>query len=69
MLHGAPKLMNSDAGIISAWHPYAWRDFGDTVADLNALATASGRWIRCMDLGSGLGDNLGNGTVRLERIF
>jgi hypothetical protein len=68
ILHGALKLLSSNAGIVCELHPYAWRDFGDTITDLKTLAAAAGRRIRYMDQNVELGDNPEYGTVFLERI-
>jgi FkbM family methyltransferase len=68
VLQGALKLLGSEAGIVCELHPYAWAEFGNTVAELKALAAAAGRRIRYMDEAAEIGDNPGYGTVLLERL-
>jgi len=67
ILKGAARVLSSNAELVCELHPYAWPEFGNTLAELKGLAAAAGR--RCPRPGrdSGFGDEAKYGTVLLER--
>ena len=68
ILHGAPQVLASEAGIICELHPYAWPEFGNTLSELKNLVAASGRRMRYLDQATEIGDHVEYGTVILERV-
>jgi FkbM family methyltransferase len=67
ILKGAKKILAGNAGILCELHPYAWPEFGNTLAELKALAAAAGRRIRYLDQDAEIGEEAQYGTVFLER--
>jgi FkbM family methyltransferase len=67
ILKGARRILASGADVVCELHPYAWREFGNTFAELKGLASAAGRRIRYLDQSVEIGDQAGYGTVFLER--
>ena len=67
ILKGAVNLLSSDAEIICELHPYAWPEFGSTLAELKGLTVAAGRRIRYLDQNTDIGETAQYGTVLLER--
>jgi FkbM family methyltransferase len=67
ILKGAQKILAGNAGILCELHPYAWPEFGNTLAELKALAAAAGRRIRYLDQDAEVGEEAQYGTVFLER--
>lgn len=67
ILKGATRVLSTNADIVCELHPYAWPEFGNTLAELKGLAAASGRRIRYLDQGTEMGDQTVYGTVLLER--
>jgi FkbM family methyltransferase len=67
ILKGAKQVLASDAGVVCELHPYAWPEFGNTLAELKDLAAAVGRRIRYLDQDEEIGDQAEYGTVVLER--
>ncbi len=67
ILKGAKQILCSNANIICELHPYAWREFGNTLAELKDLAAAAGRRIRYLDQDTEIGKQVEYGTVLLER--
>ena len=53
ILKGAKQVLASNADIVCELHPYAWPEFGNTLAELKDLAAAAGRRIRYLDQGHG----------------
>jgi FkbM family methyltransferase len=66
ILKGATQVLSSDAGIVCELHPYAWPEFGNTLAELKELVAASGRRMRYLDQESEIDDQVEYGTVLLE---
>jgi FkbM family methyltransferase len=67
ILKGAVNLLSGDTEIICELHPYAWPQFGSTLAELKGLAVAAGRHIRYLDQNTVIGETAHYGTVSLER--
>jgi FkbM family methyltransferase len=67
ILRGARALLAGDAGIVCELHPYAWPEFGNTLAELKELVAQSGRRMRYLDQRAPVGDRVEYGTVVLER--
>jgi FkbM family methyltransferase len=69
ILKGARDLLASDAHILCELHPYAWQEFGNTLAEMKQLAAAACRRIRYLDQSAEIGDRAEYGTVLLERCL
>jgi FkbM family methyltransferase len=67
ILKGAKQVLSSNADIVCELHPYAWPEFGNTLAELKDLAAAAGRRIRYLDQDMEIGEQGEYGTVLLER--
>jgi len=67
ILKGATKLLAGDTEIVCELHPYAWKEFGNSFAELMALIAASGRHMRYIDQDVEVGESVRYGTVLLER--
>ena len=67
ILKGAKQVLASNADVVCELHPYAWPEFGNTLAELKGLAAAAGRRIRYLDRDSETGEQAEYGTVLLER--
>jgi FkbM family methyltransferase len=67
ILKGAKQVLASNAEIVCELHPYAWAEFGNTLAELKDLAAAAGRRVRYLDQNREIGDRAKYGTVLLER--
>jgi hypothetical protein len=67
ILRGAKLILASNADVVCELHPYAWPEFGNTLAELKQLASAAGRRIRYLDQDVEIGDQVEYGTVLLER--
>jgi len=67
ILRGARNLLLSSAELICELHPYAWPEFGNTLAELKGLVAAGGRRIRYLDEGAEIGEEAKYGAVLLER--
>lgn len=67
ILKGAPGVLASKADIVCELHPYAWPEFGNTLAELQDLAAAAGRRIRYLDQTAAIGEQVEYGVVLLER--
>jgi FkbM family methyltransferase len=67
ILKGAKQILSSNANIVCELHPYAWREFGNTLAELKDLAAAAGRRIRYLDQDTEIGEQAEYGIVLLER--
>jgi hypothetical protein len=67
ILKGAQKVLRGNAAILCELHPYAWPEFGNTLAELTQLAVAAGRRIRYLDQDAEIGEQVEYGTVLLER--
>jgi FkbM family methyltransferase len=67
ILKGARHLLLSNADIVCELHPYAWPEFGSTLAELKDLASTAGRRIRYLDQDTEMGEQADYGTVLLER--
>jgi FkbM family methyltransferase len=67
ILKGAKQVLSSNADLICELHPYAWPEFGDSLADLKDLAASAGRRIRYLDQDTEIGGQAEYGTVLLER--
>jgi FkbM family methyltransferase len=67
ILKGAKRILESGADVVCELHPYAWPEFGNTLAELKQLAAAAGRRIRYLDQDAEIGDQVEYGTVLLER--
>jgi len=67
ILKGAKQVLASNADVVCELHPYAWREFGNTFAELRDLAAAAGRRIRYLDQDTEIGDKAEYGTVLIER--
>jgi hypothetical protein len=67
ILKGAKQILASSADVVCELHPYAWREFGNTLAALKQLASTAGRRIRYLDQDVEIGDQVEYGTVLLER--
>jgi FkbM family methyltransferase len=67
ILKGAKRILLSNADFVCELHPYAWPEFGNTLAELKDLATAAGRRIRYLDQSTEIGDQVKYGVVLLER--
>jgi FkbM family methyltransferase len=67
ILKGAQKVLRGNAAILCELHPYAWPEFGSTLAELKNLAAAAGRRIRYLDQDTEIGEQAEYGTVLLER--
>jgi FkbM family methyltransferase len=66
ILKSATSLLAGNAKIICELHPYAWREFGNRLAELKDLATTAGRCIRYLDQDAQIGHQVEYGTVVLE---
>lgn len=49
ILKGAPELLASDCAILCELHPYAWPEFGNSLAELESLVAQAGREVRYLD--------------------
>jgi FkbM family methyltransferase len=67
ILKGAKQVLSSNADLVCELHPYAWPEFGDTLAELKDLAAAAGRRVRYLDQGTEISGQAEYGTVLLER--
>lgn len=67
ILKGAKQILESGAEVVCELHPYAWPEFGSTLADLKQMAAAAGRRIRYLDQDADIGDQAEYGTVALEK--
>jgi Methyltransferase FkbM domain len=67
ILQGARKVLASRAAILCELHPYAWRQFGNSLQELKDLAAKCGRRIRYLDQDLEIGENADYGIVILER--
>jgi FkbM family methyltransferase len=67
ILKGAKQVLSSNADFVCELHPYAWPEFGETLAELKDLASAAGRHVRYLDQGTEIGGQAEYGTVLLER--
>jgi FkbM family methyltransferase len=67
ILQGMKDLLCTNAGVVCELHPYAWAEFGTTMADLRRLADAANRRIRYMDRDDEV-ENPVYGTVFLELL-
>jgi hypothetical protein len=67
ILKRAKQVLLSRADVVCELHPYAWPEFGNTLAELKDLAAAAGRRIRYLDQDTEIGDQAEYGTVLLER--
>jgi FkbM family methyltransferase len=67
ILKGAKQILASDAGVVCELHPYAWPEFGSTLAELKELVAGSGRRVRYLDQDAEIWDHVDYGTVILER--
>jgi FkbM family methyltransferase len=65
ILKGAKQVLSSNADVVCELHPYAWPEFGNTLAELKDLA--AGRRIRYLDQDTEIGEQAEYGTVVLER--
>jgi FkbM family methyltransferase len=69
ILKGASRVLSTNAHIVCELHPYAWPEFGNTLAELEDLAAAAGLRIRYLDQGTEMGNQAVYGTVLLERYL
>jgi FkbM family methyltransferase len=67
ILKGAKRILLSSADLVCELHPYAWPEFGNTLAELKDLAAAAGRRIRYLDQDTEIGEQAEYGIVLLER--
>ena len=67
ILKGAKHVLSTNADIVCELHPYAWPEFGNTLAELKDLAAGAGRHIRYLDQDMEIGERGEYGTVLLER--
>jgi len=67
ILKGAKQILASGAEVVCELHPYAWPEFGSTLADLKQMAAAAGRRIRYLDQDTDIEDQAEYGTVVLEK--
>ena len=67
ILKGAKRILFSNADLVCELHPYAWPEFGNTLAELKDLAAAAGRRIRYLDQTTEIGEQVEYGIVLLER--
>jgi FkbM family methyltransferase len=67
ILKGAKRVLSSNADLVCELHPYAWPEFGDTLAELKDLCAAAGRRVRYLDQGTEISGQAEYGTVLLER--
>jgi FkbM family methyltransferase len=68
ILQGARNVLASRAAILCELHPYAWRQFGNSLEELKDLATQCGRRIRYLDQDLEIGESADYGIVALERL-
>jgi hypothetical protein len=57
----------SGAEVVCELHPYAWPEFGSSVAELKQLAAESGPRVRYLDRDAAMEDHVEYGVVLLER--
>ena len=69
ILKGAKQVLLSKADLVCELHPYAWPEFGNTLAELKDLAAAAGRRIRYLDQDAEIGEQAEYGAVLLERYL
>lgn len=62
-------MLASSAGIVCELHPYAWAEFGNSLAELKELVASTGRRMRYLDQNEAIGDHAEYGTVLLERMI
>jgi FkbM family methyltransferase len=67
ILKGAKEVLASSTNVVCELHPYAWSEFGNTLAELKQLAAGAGRRIRYLDQDAEIGDQVEYGTILLER--
>lgn len=67
VLKGATKILAGSACILCELHPYAWPEFGNTLAELRDLVATYGRHIRYLDQETEIGESAIYGVVILER--
>jgi hypothetical protein len=67
ILKGAKQVLSSNADLLCELHPYAWPEFGNTLAEVKDMAAAAGRRIRYLDQDMEVGEQAEYGTVLLER--
>jgi FkbM family methyltransferase len=68
ILKGARNVLASRTAILCELHPYAWRQFGNSLQELKDLAAQCGRRIRYLDQGSEIGETADYGIVALEHL-
>jgi FkbM family methyltransferase len=49
ILNGASRLLATNAAILCELHPYAWAEFGNSLAELESLVAGAGRKMRYLD--------------------
>ncbi|MCL4768134.1 MAG: FkbM family methyltransferase [Hyphomicrobiaceae bacterium] len=67
ILRGAGEVLRGATKIVCELHPYAWSEFGNTLAELKELASQSGRKIRYLDQNSEIVNEARYGAVILEK--
>jgi FkbM family methyltransferase len=67
ILKGAKGVLLGNADVVCELHPYAWPEFGSTLAELKHLAATAGRRVRYLDQDREIGEHAEYGTVLLER--
>jgi FkbM family methyltransferase len=68
ILQGARNVLASRAAILCELHPYAWRQFGNSLQELKDLTAQCGRRIRYLDQDFEIGENADYGIVALVRV-
>lgn len=68
ILKGARNVLAGSASIICELHPYAWPEFGNSLAELKELAATAGRRLRYLDRHTEIGADATYGTVLIEKI-
>ena len=69
VLKGAKQILASSAEVLCELHPYAWREFGNTLAELKKVAADSGRFIHYLDEDVEVGDRVEYSAVILKRYW
>lgn len=67
VLRGMPEMLESGALVVCELHPYAWKELGVGLTDLEQLVAKSGRTMRWLDGSGEVRDPAVYGTVLLEK--
>lgn len=67
ILRGATRMLAGPASVICELHPYAWPEFGNTLAELQEIVSSSGRRMHYLGTDEAVTEPARYGTVVLAR--